>query len=78
MTGSRLIGTLAWAGVFALLAAPAAAGRLRPPQKIPSLNSVLSAGPIAPNGTLIRDGARQRTLEIDDLAPTHLRLTIPF
>jgi|GEM_PF-3049418 len=44
----------------------------------PSTASLLAAAPIAPNGTLIRDGERLRTLELDELAPLRLRLSIPF
>lgn len=38
----------------------------------------LRAGPSAPSGTLIRDSERLRTLELDELAPLRLRLSIPF
>ena len=44
----------------------------------PSAASLLAAAPIAPNGLLIRDGERLRTLELDELAPLRLRLSIPF
>ena len=44
----------------------------------PSPAAFLRAGPIAPNGTLIRDGERLRTLELDELAPLRLRFTITF
>lgn len=62
-----------------LLASPAAAAGRRPrlPPR-PSTASLLAAGPIAPNGTLIREGERLRTLELDELAPLRLRISIPF
>ena len=44
----------------------------------PNTTAFLRAGPIAPNGTLIREGERLRTLELDELAPLRLRFTIPF
>lgn len=44
----------------------------------PSTASLLSAAPIAPSGLLIRDAGRLRTLELDELAPLRLRLSIPF
>lgn len=44
----------------------------------PSAASLLAAAPIAPNGLLIRDGERLRTLELEELAPLRLRLSIPF
>lgn len=44
----------------------------------PSAASLLSAAPIAPNGLLIHDAGRLRTLELDELAPLRLRLSIPF
>ncbi|MET3485345.1 hypothetical protein [Methylobacterium sp. 1973] len=60
--------------------APAAAARPRiphlPPR--PSAASLLAAAPIAPNGLLIHDAGRLRTLELDELAPLRLRLSIPF
>ncbi|MGU3387306.1 hypothetical protein ACLBYG_22540 [Methylobacterium sp. D53M] len=72
-----------WAALLAILvsAAPAAAAA-RPciphlPAR-PSAASFLAAAPIAPNGLLIRDGERLRTLELDELAPLRLRLSIPF
>lgn len=55
----------------------AARGRPHLPPR-PSTASLLSAAPITPNGTLIRDGERLRTLELDELAPLRLRLSIPF
>lgn len=62
----------------ALPLGPAEAGRSRPLQRLPHVNSVFSAGPIAPNGALVRDGDQLRTLELGELAPTHLRLTFRF
>ena len=44
----------------------------------PNTAAFLRAGPIAPDGTLIRDSERLRTLELDDLTPLRLRFTIPF
>lgn len=44
----------------------------------PSATSLLAAAPIAPNGLLIRENGRLRTLELDELAPLRLRLSIPF
>jgi hypothetical protein len=44
----------------------------------PSASSLLAAAPITPNGTLIREAERLRTLELDELAPLRLRLSIPF
>lgn len=44
----------------------------------PSAVSLLAAAPIAPNGLLIHDAGRLRTLELDELAPLRLRLSIPF
>ncbi|MGU3668316.1 hypothetical protein ACLBX9_29370 [Methylobacterium sp. A49B] len=59
-------------------AAPCAArGRPHLPPR-PSTASLLAAAPIAPNGTLIRDGEGLRTLELDELAPLRLRVSIPF
>ncbi|MBE7202570.1 MAG: hypothetical protein INR70_32870 [Parafilimonas terrae] len=63
---------------LALVAAPCdAAARPRAPYRL-SAASLLAAQPIAPNGTLIRDGERLRTLELDELAPLRLRISIPF
>lgn len=61
--------------------APAAASaRSRMPHLSarPSTASLLAATPIAPNGLLIHDAGRLRTLELDELAPLRLRLSIPF
>ncbi|WP_267361534.1 MULTISPECIES: hypothetical protein [unclassified Methylobacterium] len=55
----------------------AARGRPHLPPR-PSAASLLAAGPIAPNSTLIRDAERLRTLELDELAPLRLRISIPF
>lgn len=63
------------------LAAPAAAAarpRVPHPPPRPSTASLLAAAPIAPNGLLIHDAGRLRTLELDELAPLRLRLSIPF
>ena len=59
-------------------ASPVAA-RLRPrlPPR-PNTSAFLRAGPIASNGTLIREAERLRTLELDELAPLRLRISIPF
>ncbi|MCJ2139668.1 hypothetical protein [Methylobacterium sp. E-066] len=71
---ARLLATFA----LALIASPAAArGRPHLPPR-PSAASLLAAAPIAPGGTLIREGERMRTLELDELAPLRLRLSIPF
>ncbi|MCJ2067463.1 hypothetical protein MKK75_01350 [Methylobacterium sp. J-030] len=70
----------ALAVILAIGAPAAAASRPRlphlPPR--PSAAGLLAAQPIAPSGTLIRDGERLRTLELDELAPLRLRLSIPF
>lgn len=44
----------------------------------PNTAAFLQAGPIAPDGTLIHEAERLRTLELDELAPLRLRLSIPF
>ncbi|WP_267426380.1 hypothetical protein [Methylobacterium sp. GC_Met_2] len=59
-------------------AAPCAAGGRPHLPTRPSAASLLAAAPIAPNGTLIREAERLRTLELDELAPLRLRLSIPF
>ena len=71
---ARLVAALG----FTLLASPAGAGRRPrfPPR--PSTASLLAAQPISPNGTLIREGERLRTLQLDELAPLRLRLSIPL
>jgi hypothetical protein len=62
----------------ALVASPAAATqRLHLPPRS-SAASLLAAGPIMPGGTLIREAERLRTLELDELAPLRLRLSIRF
>ena len=71
---ARLLAALA---ALVVAAAPAAAAPRRPLPR-PSPASLLAAQPIAPNGTLIRDAERLRTLELDELAPRRLRLSIPF
>ena len=58
------------------LASPRARIPHLPPR--PSTASLLSAAPIAPSGLLIHDAGRLRTLELDELAPLRLRLSIPF
>ncbi|MGU3668029.1 hypothetical protein ACLBX9_27900 [Methylobacterium sp. A49B] len=63
---------------LALVSAPAiAAPRPHAPHR-PSAATLLAAAPIAPNGTLIREAERLRTLELDELAPLRLRISIPF
>jgi hypothetical protein len=74
MMTARLPAALA----LALLATPAAAGRRPHLPPRPNAASLLAAAPIAPNGTLIREGERLRTLELDELAPLRLRISIPF
>lgn len=51
--------------------------RFRPPAR-PSIASLLAGQPILPNGTLIHDGERLRSLELDELAPLRLRWTTRF
>lgn len=63
--------------ILALASPCAAAPRFHMPKR-PSTASLLAAAPIAPNGTLIRDGERLRTLELDELAPLRLRFTAHF
>ena len=68
-------------GAALAVGAPAAAAprpRLPHLPSRPSAASLLAAQPITPNGTLIHDGERLRTLELDELAPLRLRLSIPF
>ena len=63
------------------LAADASPCAARPRPRLPlrpNTAAFLRAGPIEPNGTLIRDGERLRTLELDDLTPLRLRISIPF
>lgn len=67
--------------VVLMSGAPATASpRPRVPQlpPRPSTASLLAAAPIAPNGLLIHDAGRLRTLELDELAPLRLRLSFPF
>ena len=71
---ARLLAALA----LALLASPAAAARRPHLPRAASTACLLAAGPIAPNGTLIREGERLRTLQLDELAPLRLRLSIPL
>lgn len=64
--------------VGATIGAPAVADRgLRLPPR-PNTSAFLRAGPIAPNGTLIREAERLRTLELDEFAPLRLRLSTSF
>jgi hypothetical protein len=60
-----------------LAAGPAEARSLRLPQR-PNPTSLLAGPAILPNGLLIHDGAHLRTLELDELAPLCLRLSIRF
>lgn len=60
-----------------LASTPGAARPLRLPTK-PNPTTLLAGPPILPNGTLIRDGERLRTLELDELAPLRLRWTVRF
>ena len=70
-----MIGRLA---VLALLAVgPAQARTVRLPQR-PVPSGLLAGQPITPNGLLIRDGERLRTLELDELAALRLRFTVRF
>jgi len=55
----------------------AAAHRLQLPVR-PNPTTLLAGPPILPNGLLIHDGERLRTLELDELAPLRLRWTIRF
>ncbi len=64
------------AAVAMCAASPAAAHRH--PLRRPRATSLLAAQPITPGGTLIREGERLRTLELDELAPLRLRISIPF
>ncbi|MCJ2021045.1 hypothetical protein MKK84_27095 [Methylobacterium sp. E-065] len=73
----RLAAIVAVVGLATGAAPCAARGRPHLPPR-PSSASLLAAAPIAPNGTLIREGERLRTLELDELAPLRLRLSIPF
>lgn len=70
----RLLGAVA----LALIASPASASRRPHLPPRPSPASLLAAQPITPGGTLIREGERLRTLELDELAPLRLRISIPF
>lgn len=69
---------LGLACALALVSAPATAAPRRHLPPRPNAASLLAAAPIALNGTLIRDGEHLRTLELDELAPLRLRLSIPF
>lgn len=67
----------ALAAVLAIGAPAAAARAPRHPHR-PTAASLLAAQPITPNGTLIHEGERLRTLELDELAPLRLRFTAHF
>jgi len=71
----RMLG-LACALALVSAASTDAPHRHLPPR--PNAASLLATAPIAPNGTLIRDAERLRTLELDELAPLRLRISIPF
>jgi hypothetical protein len=60
-----------------LAASPAEARALRLPQR-PSPAGLLAGRPISPDGLLIRDGERLRTLELDELAAVRVAWTIRF
>lgn len=75
---ARLLAAVAGALVFGTPTLASARPRIPHLPPRPSAASVLAAAPIAPNGLLIRDGERLRTLELDELAPLRLRLSIPF
>ncbi|MGX9980245.1 hypothetical protein ACN9MF_11245 [Methylobacterium fujisawaense] len=71
------------AALAAILVTGAPAGASARPRMLhlpprPNAASPLAAAPIAPNGLLIHDAGRLRTLELDELAPLRLRLSIPF
>ncbi|MDH2313169.1 hypothetical protein [Methylobacterium brachiatum] len=65
------------AAVVAMCAASPAAAH-RHPLRRSSAPSLLVPPTITPGGTLIREGERLRTLELDELAPLRLRISIPF
>jgi hypothetical protein len=69
---------LAALAVLAITAPAAARPRLPHLPPRPSTASFLAAQPITPGGMLIREGERLRTLELDELAPLRLRISIPF
>ena len=62
-----------------LLAAidPAEARRLQLPVR-PTPTTLLAGPAILPNGLLVHEGERLRTLELDELAPLRLRWTVRF
>ena len=70
-------GLLVAAGLLALGAGRVEARRLQLPVR-PNPTTLLAGPAILPNGLLIRDSERLRTLELDELAPLRLRLTIRF
>lgn len=75
---ARILVPIAAALIFAAPAAAVARPRIPHLPSRPSTKSLLAAAPIAPNGLLIHDAGRLRTLELDELAPLRLRLSIPF
>lgn len=56
---------------------PAEARRLQLPVR-PTPTTLLAGPPILPNGLLVHEGERLRTLELDELAPLRLRWTVRF
>ena len=60
-----------------LAASPVEARTLRLPQR-PSPTGLLAGQPITPGGSLIREGERLRTLELDELAALRLRFAVRF
>ncbi|MGU3386934.1 hypothetical protein ACLBYG_20655 [Methylobacterium sp. D53M] len=75
---ARILAAIAAVLVVGAPAAAAARSRIPHLPGRPSAASLLAAAPIAPNGLLIHDAGRLRTLELDELAPLRLRLSIPF
>lgn len=75
---ARILAALAAILVCGAPAVAAARPRIPHLPARPSTASLLAAAPIAPNGLLIHDASRLRTLELDELAPLRLRLSIPF
>ena len=61
----------------ALAIGPAEARRLQLPVR-PTPTTLLAGPAILPNGLLIHDGERLRTLELDELVPLRLRWTVRF
>jgi hypothetical protein len=75
---ARILAAFAAVLVSCAPAAASARPRARHLPARPCAASLLAAAPIAPNGLLIHDAGRLRTLELDELAPLRLRLSIPF